>query len=202
LAAEPAEADVMTRPPRPPRESLLARGLGINVLWVGTLMALVTLAAQWWYLARAHPAWQTMVFTVLCFSQLGSALAVRSERRSVFAQGLLANRPLAAALILIVLLHLAVIYVPWLQALFRTQPLGAGDLAVAVGLSSVVLVAMELAKWVRARWRSASDAGGWGRSASVAPEAMVSTHLPGPRGRHIGCSSLTAGGTHGQRTQP
>jgi Ca2+-transporting ATPase len=205
LAAEPAEADVMTRPPRPPRESLLARGLAVNVLWVGLLMAVVTLAAQSWYLARAHPAWQTMVFTVLCFSQLGSALAVRSERRSVFAQGLLANRPLTAALLLIVLLHLAVIYVPWLQAVFRTQPLGAGDLAVAVGLSSVVFMAMELAKWVRgrvARGHSASDARGHERGASVAPEATVSQHLPGLPSRHIGCTSLQAGGTHGQRTQP
>jgi Ca2+-transporting ATPase len=153
LAAEPAEKDVMRRPPRAPRESLFARGLGVHVVWVGALMAAVTLGTQAWYLHRGPEAWQTMVFTVLCLSQLGHALAIRSERESLVAQGLLSNKPLLGAVVLTVALQAGILYVPALNEVFKTVPLGPLDLAAAFGLSSVVFLAVELEKW-RARRRA------------------------------------------------
>ena len=153
LAAEPAEKDVMRRPPRAPRESLFARGLGVHVVWVGALMAAVTLGTQAWYLHRGPEAWQTMVFTVLCLSQLGHALAIRSERESLVVQGLLSNKPLLGAVVLTVALQAGILYVPALNEVFKTVPLGPLDLAAAFGLSSVVFLAVELEKW-RARRRA------------------------------------------------
>ena len=151
LAAEPSEKDAMRRPPRSPNESLFARGLGLHVLWVGALMAGVALGTQAFYLDRGTPTWQTMVFTVLCLSQLGHALAIRSERESLLAQGLLSNKPMLAAVLLTVALQLAILYVPILNGVFKTAPLAAADLAVAVGLSSLVLLAVEAEKWLRRR---------------------------------------------------
>jgi P-type Ca2+ transporter type 2C len=153
LAAEPAEKGVMRRPPRAPRESLFARGLGLHVVWVGALMAAVTLGTQAFYLQRAPGAWQTMVFTVLCLSQLGHALAIRSERESLVAQGLLSNKPLLGAVALTVALQAGILYVPVLNEVFDTVPLGPLDLALAFGLSSVVFLAVEVEKW-RARRRA------------------------------------------------
>jgi Ca2+-transporting ATPase len=87
-----------------------------------------------------------MVFTVLTLSQLGHALAVRSERESLFSLGLGSNLPLTGAVLLTVALQLAVIYLPWLNGIFRTVPLSAGELLACFVLSSIVFVAVEVEK--------------------------------------------------------
>lgn len=147
LAAEPAERDVMRRPPRPPSESVFARGLGRHVVWVGALMAATALGVEAWGVNAAAVPWQTVVFTVLCLSQLAHAMAIRSERESLFTQGLLTNKPLLGAVGLTVLLQMAVVYVPVLNRVFHTEPLSAAALALAVGASLTVFVAVEMEKW-------------------------------------------------------
>ncbi|MBI4588667.1 MAG: cation-translocating P-type ATPase [Candidatus Rokubacteria bacterium] len=151
LASEPEERDVMRRPPRSPREGVFAHGLGRHVLWVGPLMAALTLGAQAWYLAVGVEQWQTMVFTVLCLSQLAHVLAIRSERESLFRQGLLSNAPLLGAVTLTLLLQMATIYVPPLNDVFATVPLAPVELTVAVAVSSLVFVAVEAEKWLKRR---------------------------------------------------
>jgi P-type Ca2+ transporter type 2C len=151
LAVEPEEPDIMRRPPRPPQESVFARGLGVHVLWVGPLMAALALATQAWFLSIDSAHWQTMVFTVLCFTQLAHVLAIRSERESLFTQGLFSNRLLLGAVLLTFLLQLATIYVPFLNGIFKTAPLSAGELAFTVGIASVVFWAVEGEKWLRRR---------------------------------------------------
>jgi Ca2+-transporting ATPase len=164
LAAEPAERDVMRRPPRPPAESIFARGLGRHVLWVGALMAAIALGVQRWSLESGEAPWQTMVFTVLCLSQLGHVLAIRSERESLFTQGLFTNKPLLGAVGLTVLLQVAVLYVPALNRLFHTEPLGAAAFALALGASAIVFAAVEAEKW----WGRRTDARASGLSGRAA----------------------------------
>jgi Ca2+-transporting ATPase len=151
LAAEPEESNLMQRPPRPPQESVFARGLGVHVLWVGPLMAALVLGTQAWSLASGTTHWQTMVFTVLCLSQLAHVLAIRSERESLFHQGLFSNKPLLGAVALTFGLQMATVYVPALNGIFRTAPLSATELAAAIAIASVVFVAVEVEKWVRRR---------------------------------------------------
>jgi Ca2+-transporting ATPase len=146
LAGEPAERNVMQRPPRPPGESVFAHGMWQHILWVGLLMGGVTLLTQAWALHGGAPHWQTMVFTVLTLSQLGHVLAIRSERESLFAQGLFSNRPLIAAVLLTFALQMAVIYLPALNAIFKTEPLSADELVLCLLLSSVVFVGVEAEK--------------------------------------------------------
>jgi Ca2+-transporting ATPase len=141
----------MRRPPRLPGESVFARGLGLHAVLVGLLMAALALGAQAWYLAREPALWQTMVFTILCFAQLGHVLAIRSERTLVFRLGLLSNPPLLAAVLLTAGLQLAVVYVPALNGLFRTVPLPAADLALCAGAGLVILGAVECEKLLRRR---------------------------------------------------
>jgi Ca2+-transporting ATPase len=150
LTAEPAEADVMSRPPRHPRESIFAHGLGVQIIWVGLLMGLVSIGAQAFAITRdLH--WQTMVFTVLCFSQMGNVLAIRSDKRSLFALGLLSNKPLLGAFLLTIVLQLATIYVPFLNEIFRTSPLTAIELALTLAASSIVFFAVEIDKLIHRR---------------------------------------------------
>lgn len=153
LAGEKAEADVMKRPPRPSKESLFAGGLGIHILWVGILMAAVTLAVQAYGVHYGVSHWQTMVFTVLSLSQLGHALAIRSERQFLFQQGLLSNTPLLGAVVFTFGLQMAVVYLPFLNTIFKTQPLTLQELGICVGMSAVVFHAVELEKWIKRQWK-------------------------------------------------
>jgi Ca2+-transporting ATPase len=150
LAVEPAEDNVMRRPPRPLREGVFARGLGIHVLWVGLFMAALALGAQAWFVEAGaeQPRWQTITFTMLCFVQLGHVLAVRSERESLFTQGLVSNKPLLGAVILAIAMQLAIIYVPLLNRLFRTQALSAMELALTIAGAVSVFAVVEAEKWI------------------------------------------------------
>jgi len=148
LGVEPPEQDVMHRPPIRPGESIFARGLGRHVLWVGVLMGLLAIGVGYAYWSIGDRAWQTMLFTTLTFSQMAHVLAIRSERHSLFRLGLLTNKPLLAAVLLTFVLQLALLYVPWLQDLFRTVALEPADLGLTMALSAVIFVAVELEKWL------------------------------------------------------
>ncbi|MFH1976647.1 MAG: cation-translocating P-type ATPase [Pseudomonadota bacterium] len=155
LAAEPGEKNIMTRPPRHPQESIFTQGLGIHIIWVGLLMGAISLVTQAWFIHSSQIHWQTMVFTVLCLSQMGHVLAIRSERESFFQQGALSNKPLLWAVLLTFALQMATIYVPFLNPIFKTEPLSAGELIITLLLSSVVFLAVEIEKLVK-RWKQQS----------------------------------------------
>ncbi len=152
LGLEPAERDVMRRPPRPPDQSVFARGMWQHILAVGLLMGLLPLGLGVWAHAVGRP-WQTMVFTSLALLQLGHAMAVRSERDSLRRLGLTTNIPLLATVLTTVALQLGVVYSGWGQALFHTQPLSGFELAVVLVASTGVFVTVELEKAVRRRLR-------------------------------------------------
>jgi Ca2+-transporting ATPase len=153
LAMEPAEEDVMRRPPRAPRESVFAGGLWQHVTWVGLLMGGVTLAMQAWALETSPAHWQSMTFTVLTLSQMGHLLAIRSERRPSWRLGLRSNPYLLVAVGLTFLLQMATLYVPALTAVFKTTALSAAELASCMAASAVVWLGVELEKWmIRRGW--------------------------------------------------
>ncbi|NTU70517.1 MAG: cation-translocating P-type ATPase [Coriobacteriia bacterium] len=150
LGSEPQEKGIMERPPRPPKESIFADGLAVHLVWVGLLMGGASLVTQALAL-RMGWHWQTMVFTVLCFSQMGHVLAIRSDRQSLFSQGLGSNKPLTWAVLLTIVMQFATIYVPMFQTVFKTQPLTGVELAVALAMSTIVFWAVEVEKILKRR---------------------------------------------------
>jgi Ca2+-transporting ATPase len=151
LASERAETNVMDRPPRPTDESLFSEGIGYHIVWVGMLMAGVTLGTQALAMHWGFENWQTMVFTVLSVSQLGHVLAVRSDRTFLYRQGVFSNLPLISSVLLTLGLQLAVVYLPFMNHVFRTAPLSLKELGFCLLMSSVVFHAVEIEKWVRMR---------------------------------------------------
>jgi Ca2+-transporting ATPase len=151
LSVEPAEGDVMKRPPRNPKESIFAHGLGLHAIWVGLLMAGIVLFVQAWSIKTGHFHWQTMVFTVLCLTQLGHVLAIRSEKESLFKIGLFSNKYLLGAVLFTIALQLATIYVPFLNPIFKTMPLDLDELSISLGFASIVFFAVEIEKWWKRR---------------------------------------------------
>ncbi len=153
LTAEPAEPGIMQRPPRPPTETLFARGMWQHVLWVGSLMGGLVLGLQAWCIDAGITHWQTLVFTALTFAQLAHVLVIRSDRESLCTIGWASNRPLLITVVLTVALQLALIYVPALNAVFSTAPLSLFELVLCTACGAVVMVAVETEKWcVRRGW--------------------------------------------------
>jgi Ca2+-transporting ATPase len=157
LGMEPAEPGVMKRPPNPASANIFDRKMVGRLVWTGILMALISLGTGYFYWAAGNPAWQTMTFTTLTLSQLAMALVARSDHESLFSIGIFSNKQMVRALLATFVLQLVVIYVPFMQKALNTQSLSPSDLAIALGLSAIVLLAAEMVKWFerRMRWTTA-----------------------------------------------
>jgi Ca2+-transporting ATPase len=152
LGVDPADARAMSRPPRPRNEGALTRRMWGGIFFVGAIMAAGTLLV----LDASLPGGliegsgtvayaQTMAFTTLTMFQLFNVLNARSDEQSAFV-GLLGNNWLWAAIALSLLLHVAVIYVPFLQQAFSTTALTAQDWLICTAAASSVLWLRELSK--------------------------------------------------------
>lgn len=147
LSLEKAESNIMQRPPRPPGESMFAGGMWQHMLWIGFLIAALTITSQAWAIQNGSSNWQTIVFTVLTFSQLVNVMVIRSETESIFKYSIMNNKLLLGAIIVTVLVQLAIIYIPLLNSIFQTSPLTAQELLICFVLPMIVLIAVETEKW-------------------------------------------------------
>jgi Ca2+-transporting ATPase len=154
LAVEPAETNVMNRPPNDPQESIFARGLGAYMARVGIVLAIIAIILM--YVAFTYfsnpdapggpDRWKTMVFTTLCLAQMGHALAIRSNVRLTAELNPLSNPYVWAAVVLTSLLQLALIYFAPLRNFFGTHILSSTELWICIGFSALMFVWIELEK--------------------------------------------------------
>jgi Ca2+-transporting ATPase len=155
LGLEPAEKDVMHRPPYPAEEGVFGRGMGSQMIRIGLFMGLVSLGVGFWGWKTGNAHWQTMVFTTLTLAQMGNALAIRSFRDSLFTLGLMSNKPMLGAVLLTFLLQLMVMYFPPLQNLFSVSALPPLELGISLVASTLVFIGVEIEKsFLRRRNRS------------------------------------------------
>ncbi len=145
LSFEKAEKNIMNRPPRPPQESVFANGRGLHMIWVGIFMAGITLAAQS-FAIRYGLHWQTIVFNLLCISQMANLLAIRSQNQSLFTIGLFSNKPLLGAVLLTLILQFVVTYTPALHPIFKTQSLSFYEFLGVGAASSLIFFVVEIEK--------------------------------------------------------
>lgn len=150
MGYEQPEPDTMNRPPYSPRESVFARGVGRQVVWVGFLVAVISLSVGLIFAlnGRAPETWRTMIFSTLTFCQLQLAFSVRSTKTSIFRLNLFSNLPLIIAIVSTFILQLLLIYLPYLQTIFRTVPLSIQELAVCIGASFLIIIGVEIEKVV------------------------------------------------------
>jgi P-type Ca2+ transporter type 2C len=155
MGSEPAERNVMQRPPHSPQEGIFAHGMGIQAAWVGALVGLLALVVGGVYYLQGLPQWQTMIFMTLAVLQIFQALATRSNTESLFAIGVFSNRVMWGAIAGVAALQFAAVYVPPLSSVFlRTVPLTAQDLGITVAAGLILFVAIEFEKWIIRRTRS------------------------------------------------
>lgn len=149
LTTEAAEPDIMRRSPVRPNESIFGRGVGSYIFRIGIVMGIIALAFGYLTWQSGNPNWDTMLFTLLILMQAGHALAIRSDRLSLFQQSIRSNPSIFAAVLLTILLQLAAIYWPPLQKLFGTTPLSASEFFLTLLVSTSVFAWVEIEKWVR-----------------------------------------------------
>jgi magnesium-transporting ATPase (P-type) len=154
VGVDPPPDDVMRKPPRRLTDRVIDRAMWVSVLWIGFVMAIVTLVALDLRLAGGYLGGagdideaRTMAFTTLVLAQLFNCFNARSDRDSAF-HHLFTNRWLWGAIAVSALLQVAVVQLPFLNDAFDTTPLSADDWLICVGLASVVLWAGEAQKLV------------------------------------------------------
>lgn len=153
LVAEPAEKDIMNRPPRPPKENLFAGGLLTKILLTGALLGIAAISIQWWAVRQGYDVrtQQTMVFTTLCFAQLVNALSVRFTYHSIFSSKIFANRRMWGAIIGTVILQVLIVHVPLLQTIFKTKSLEWDAMAAILLVVTGVVLSIEFLKFLNKR---------------------------------------------------
>jgi Ca2+-transporting ATPase len=153
LGMEPAEADAMQKPPRSSKASIFSEGLGIDTIWQGIIIALLTLVSYFIgngnsFAPSAEPiekTAQTMAFLTLAMCEVFHSLNMRSRKFSLFtlkAQNVL----LWGAMVLSAALTLMVIYIPGLNTAFSLDPLTLPHLFIALGLAFAIIPVVELKK--------------------------------------------------------
>jgi magnesium-transporting ATPase (P-type) len=169
LARDPAEPDVMRRPPRPRGEGVIQPPMLVRAwLFLGMLVAALSMGGFFYVLYRAgwqpgasvssghplHHAYMqatTMTFLGLIAGQIGTAFAVRTRRASLLSIGPFSNRYLLLAIAAELALAAVFVYVPPMQSLLGTAALPAHDLLLLLPFPLVVWGADELRRYVQRR---------------------------------------------------
>ena len=158
LGLDPVDSDVMQRPPRPRSEPVITRQMWLGILYVGAVMAALTLLV----LDASLPGGliegsgdmryaHTMAFTTLMLAQLFNVFNARSDERSAL-RGLFTNQWLWGAIGTSLILQFAVLYLPFMQQAFSTVSLGFGDWVKCATVASLVLWTRELSKLLSRAW--------------------------------------------------
>jgi Ca2+-transporting ATPase len=146
----------MKRRPRHPKEPVVTRQRAFLMLAQGAFIAFCSLAAFCFVMfieKEGLPRARTAAFVVLACSQLFHAFNCRSQTESLFKLGVFTNAKLLWAAGLSFLLQMMVVYVPFCQTIFKTEPLMAFDWCMVIAISSLPLWAMELIKAINKQFR-------------------------------------------------
>ncbi len=157
LAAEPAEGDELSVPPRPPAEPIFNRAMIRRMLMSTLVMGIGGFGVFWWMLDNGFSQDQARNHLLLLFVLFENfqTLASRSERHSVFAQALSANWLLMLGIAATQGLHIAAMHVPLTQDMLNIAPISIRDWASLGAVAVLLLVVSELQKgWFRWQDRS------------------------------------------------
>ncbi|WP_367065740.1 cation-transporting P-type ATPase [Oryzisolibacter sp. LB2S] len=155
LAFEPTESDVMQRPPRDPRDSLLSGLFVWRIFMVSLLMAGAALGLFLWELERGASleTARTVAVSTVVAAEMFYLLSSRHVLRSALTrEGLLGNPQVLLAMAACAMLQLAFVHAPWLQAVFGSTDLAPDEWLRVLLAGALVFVVAELEKWVLRRW--------------------------------------------------
>ncbi len=166
LGVGPSESDVMDRPPRSRKERLLNRFVIIRgYLFLGSIEAALVMSGYFWVLYNAgwtfgvslsssNPLYlkaTTMVFAGIVMAQIGNLLGCQTTRTSAFTVGIFKNKWIIRGIIFEVVLMLSIVYLPFMQNIFNTAPLGLNEWLYLTPFIPIMIFAEELRKYLTRR---------------------------------------------------
>ncbi|MHA1971952.1 MAG: calcium-translocating P-type ATPase, PMCA-type [Candidatus Hodarchaeales archaeon] len=151
LGVDPPDPDIMTRKPRDPNESILTRKSVFFIIYSGIVIGVLTLLLFLLYLPQdpqeiTHA--RTMAFTLLILFQMIMAINIRKEEHSLIGKEFFRNPYLLIAIASSIILHLIVVYVPFLNPFFDTMPLNIKDWVIIIVIGSILVIIDEIRTFV------------------------------------------------------
>ena len=160
LGLEKAEPDVMDRPPRDSHDGIFAGGLGLDILYQGVLITVITLASyiighcvEVGYFempSGVSPHGMTMAFLTMSMCEIFHSFNMRFQRRSIFS-GRSHNKVLWAAMLGSLLITTLVLEVGPIADAFGFTPVGWAEYGIALALAVLVIPVVELVKFFQRR---------------------------------------------------
>ena len=154
LSTEKGDPDIMDQPPRSPKEAIINREMLVGVIFQTIAISAVTLVAFWVGLHRDGASIvdnlefaETMAFVTLSTSELIRAFTARSEHYPLLKMGVFSNKWMNLAVLASLAMVLLVVYVPFLNPIFKTQPLGWEQWQLILPLLLIPSIVAELVKW-------------------------------------------------------
>lgn len=137
LGIEGAERDIMKRPPE--KGDILTKDILLQILLLGIVMAIGTIAVFYWKISTGAPTANAMsvAFTLFVVYQLLNAFNGRANSEK-------SSKYLYLGILISFLLQLLIIYIPQLQVIFRTAPIGLTDWIVIVLVASTIMIAQKI----------------------------------------------------------
>jgi Ca2+-transporting ATPase len=161
LGMEKGDPDIMDQPPRPAKEPIINKLMRTGIVVQTIAITTVTLGAYLiglyhWPVSHGNlnDTAATMAFITLSFSELLRAFTARSERYPLLKIGVFKNKTMNWAVLASLVLLLAVLYIPFLQPIFSTVPLGWEHWEVLLPLLFIPALTAEITKWFVSRKRA------------------------------------------------
>jgi len=168
LAFEAKEPDIMSRPPRDPKEPVLNKFVVFRTFLAATLMTAGAVGLFLWQYeqemavrvstglteAQIASEAQTMAVTTVIMFQVFYMLSCRSLNDSIFRIGFFSNKAVFVGIGAVLALQALFIYAPPMQAIFSTFPLAAHSLFFSALAGAIILPVISVEKWIRNRRRA------------------------------------------------
>jgi len=147
LGVDPAEPDVMKRPPKDPQEVIFSRSVKLYLTLVPiAITALWALVYIRFFRTLSYPVAMSTLFLTVILTELAVAISCHSLEKPLAAAGPFTNKFLWAAVLSQVVITVPLFYVPSIARAFRVVPLGLDSWLWAIGVALIVFTGLELAK--------------------------------------------------------
>lgn len=147
---EPAENQIMERPPQKTGSRLMNRHDIFQMAYVSVLMALISILAHDWLLAQGldQVTASTMMVNIIVISKIFYLFNIRTSKFAL-SKEFFSNKPAFLIIGIMVLLQLLLTYVPFMQQAFHTAPMSVVEWGITILAGFLILVITEIDKWVR-----------------------------------------------------
>jgi Ca2+-transporting ATPase len=150
LAMEAVDLDKIYNDKKPAQ--LIDRNMAYKILYMATMMGVGTIVIFLMYYQKDLAKARTMTLITMAMFQWFNAWNCRSEEKSTYTLGMFSNRWLLLAMVSVFSLQFLVVYAPFMQSIFKTVPITGSEWMLAFVVSSSMLIAEEIRKFIVIRF--------------------------------------------------